>query len=447
MAAEERALSVSDAMRLAKGVLEKLQIRVLGEVSECTVKPGYKAVYFTLRDEYATLPCLMWRDAYAASGIELRPGVLMEVSGSFTAYAPKGRMQFQVRSIAAAGEGVLRLQVAMLARRLEAEGLMSERRKRPLAPYPVRIGLVTSPRGKAVHDVIRTLRRRYPLAELVIAGVQVEGEAAPQAIADGLRLVAGESCIDAVILCRGGGSYEDLMPFNSEVVARAVAASPVPVVTGIGHEPDNSIADMVADLRASTPTAAAEAVAPTAEEVASRVHAGAAMLARALRHRVAGERHRLELLSQHAAFTDPTRAFATRMQMLDLAADALARAIPRKMEHDQQALAYCAQGLRHCSATIGVRENERLSGLARRFSAVGPHVLRGASRSLETYASRLDDLSPVRILKRGYAVCYDESGTVLRSIDDVSIAQHVNVRLTDGRLACTVDNVQDGAEA
>lgn len=447
MADEQRALTVSDAMRLAKGALEKLQIRVLGEVSECTVKPGYKAVYFTLRDEYAVLPCLMWRDVYAASGIELRPGVLVEVSGSFTAYAPKGRLQFQARSIAAAGEGVLRMQVALLARRLEAEGLMSAQRKRPLPPYPARIGVVTSPRGKAVHDVIRTLRRRYPVAELVIAGVQVEGEAASAAIVSGLGLVAREPGIDVVILCRGGGSYEDLMPFNSEEVARAVAASPIPVVTGIGHEPDDSIADMVADVRASTPTAAAEAVAPSLDEVRGRLDAAAASLARALERTVAVRRHRVELLGERPVLADPRRLLAMRMQALDLAADGLGRAAPRLLERHRQALDACAQGLRRNAARTGAREAGRLEALGHRLIALGPGIVREASHELEVCAGRLDDLSPLRILRRGYAVCYDGSGAVVRSTADTAVGAMVGVRLSDGVLGCAVERIESGAEA
>jgi len=175
-------------------------------------------------------------------------------------------LQFVVRQLEPAGEGRLRMQVAELARRLEAEGLMSPERKRRIPSHPSRIAVVTSPRGKAVHDVLRTLRRRYPLAEVLVAGVAVEGDGAPSEIVEGLR-VAAAAQPDVVLLVRGGGSYEDLMPFNAESVARAVVASPVPVVTGIGHEPDTSIADMVADLRASTPTAAAESVAPSVEEL------------------------------------------------------------------------------------------------------------------------------------------------------------------------------------
>ena len=170
--AEERALTVTEAMSAAKRALEGVRIRVLGEVSEFNDKPGYKAAYFTVSDGGAAMPCLMWRDVYESSGVELRCGMLVELTGGFSAYVPKGRMQFQVRELSLAGEGNLRLQVAALARKLEAEGLMRPERKRALPRFPQRIALVTSPRGKAVHDVIRTLSRRYPIAELLIAGVR-----------------------------------------------------------------------------------------------------------------------------------------------------------------------------------------------------------------------------------------------------------------------------------
>jgi exodeoxyribonuclease VII large subunit len=242
--ADDRALTVTEAMTLAKGALEGVRVRVVGEVSEFNDKPGYKAAYFTVSDGGAAMPCLMWRDQYVASGVTLRCGMLVEMSGSFSAYIAKGRLQFTVRS-ALAGEGNLRLQVAALARKLEGEGLMRPERKRPLPRYPQRIAVVTSPRGKAVHDVVRTLRRRYPLAELLVAGVAVEGEGAPAAIAEGLR-VAGECRPDVVLLVRGGGSYEDLMP---SAPSRSPERS-LRVSSGRDRyrsEPDNSIADMVAD--------------------------------------------------------------------------------------------------------------------------------------------------------------------------------------------------------
>lgn len=418
MAEQPRALSVTEAMGLARGSLERIAVRVIGEVSELTDKPGYKAVYFTIGDGSSVMPCLIWRDAFAGCGIQLRCGMLVEVTGNFTCYAPKGRMQFQARTVALAGEGVLRMQVAELARRLEAEGLMRPERKRPLPPFPRRIALVTSPRGKAVHDVIRTLRRRYPCAELLIAGVAVEGACAADTIVQGIWAASTAEGVDVLIVARGGGSYEDLMPFNAEEVARAIVASPVPVVTGIGHEPDTTIADMVADLRASTPTAAAEAVAPSSAEVQARLRDTARLLGRALLHRVQTAEHRVRLLEHRAVFADPSSLFATRAQALDLAAGALARALPRRLEH----------------------EDERLTAAGSALARAGKRTLERAEDRMAMQAARLGDLSPLAILGRGYAVCYDESGErVVKSASDVAVGDAVRVRVAEGQLGCRVE--------
>lgn len=433
-------------MRLAKRALEQLSLRIVGEVSECTVKPGYKAVYFTVRDEYAVLPCLMWRDAFDGCGLDLRPGMLVEVSGSFTAYAPKGRLQFQVRTLNPAGEGVLRLQVAALARRLEAEGLMAPERKRALPTFPRKIGLVTSPRGKAVHDVIRTLSRRYPVAELVIAGVQVEGEGSVAAIVRGLQAVAAHPGVDVVILGRGGGSYEDLMPFNAEEIARAVATCPVPVVTGIGHEPDDSIADMVADYRASTPTAAAESVAPAQEEVAERLDAAARLLGRALAHSVRERAHHLRLLAQRPVFRDTACLLSARMQSLDFTAEALNRALPESLRQSQDALVRMQDAMSRSAVHLLEPHAARVDASRTRLSAGGMRLLERGERSWDLYAARLEDLSPLGILKRGYAVCYDETGSrVVRSVDDARPGDRVNVRLASGSLGCLVENTRTEA--
>jgi len=433
-------------MRLAKGALEQIAARVVGEVSDCTVKPGYKAVYFTIRDEYSVMPCLMWRDAFDQSGIDLRAGALVEVAGSFTAYPPKGRMQFQVRSISLAGEGALRLQVAALARRLEAEGLMLDVRKRPLPRFPRAIGLVTSPRGKAVHDVIRTLRRRFPAAELVIAGVQVEGDGAIAAIVEGLRLVGEAPGVEVAILCRGGGSYEDLMPFNDEQVARAVVSCPVPVVTGIGHEPDTSIADMVADLRASTPTAAAEAVVPACDEVAAQLDVTARLLASALEHVVRRAESRLQLVADRPMFCDRSWLLAQKMQMLDALASQLAKAIPERVRRDREAVTRNRLRLQHVAPGLFTRHEMRIRSVRDRLRIEGPRVTERASRSLGLAAARLEELSPLKILGRGYAVCYDEAGReVVRAATDVAVGDRVRVRVASGSLGCLVESVETEA--
>ncbi|MDZ4178585.1 MAG: exodeoxyribonuclease VII large subunit [Coriobacteriia bacterium] len=415
---EQRALSVSEAMNAAKRTLETLAFRVVGEVSEFSDKPGYKAAYFTICDQQASMSCMMWVDAYRASGVKLRCGMLVELSGTFSAYVPKGRMQFMVRSMSIAGEGMLRLQVAELARRLESEGLMRPELRRPLPSFPVRIGVVTSPRGKAVHDVIRTLRRRYPLAELMIAGVPVEGADAPRFIVQGLEAARKASC-DVILLVRGGGSYEDLMPFNHESVARAVASSDVPVVTGIGHEPDTSIADMVADLRASTPTAAAEAAAPSVAELQETLIGRRRMLGRALAHRIQIAAHRLNLLSQRPVLHDPNALFAPYFQRLDVDRLALHRAIPGRFERDGQ----------------------RLSYLREKLERIGPQAHARAAEKVARSAARLHDLSPLAILGRGYAVCFLADGAgIVRSTEDVREGDSISVRISDGTLGCVVQS-------
>lgn len=416
-----RALTVTEAMTKAKRTLEGLPMRVIGEVSEATDRSGYKAIYFTLSDGSSVMPCLMWRDVFAASGVQLSEGMLVEVSGSLTVYPPKGRMQFQVRTLQAAGEGALRMKVAQLAKKLESEGLMALERRRPLPVFPDRIALVTSPRGKAVHDVIRTLRRRYPVAELLVAGVAVEGANAADSIVEGLRC-AGDSGADVVILARGGGSYEDLMPFNDEIVARAVVACPVPVVTGIGHEPDTSIADMVADLRASTPTAAAEAVAPASDEIEGRLTSLRRLLARALSHGVRSAERRVAVVGSHPFFRDPRALTSLYAQRMDTAAAGLPRAIPGRL----------------------ARDRARLDAGAKRLSTAAQRTRERADSAFRHLASRLEDLSPLGILARGYAVCYAEDGrSVIRSAASLSIGDEVLVRLHSGTAGCRVESVID----
>lgn len=416
------ALSVSAAMAQAKGALEAFTVKLVGEVSEVNNKPGYKAVYFTVKDEKASLPCMMWLNRYQAAGVDLRVGMLVEITGRFTLYAPKGRMNFDAFSIAVAGEGNLRLQVANLAKKLQAEGLMNPERKRAIPVFPETIGVVTSPRGAVVHDMLRTLRRRFPLAQIVLAGVPVEGTQAPQGLIEGLQATAAAGA-EVVLLGRGGGSFEDLMPFNDENLARAIAALPIPVVTGIGHEPDTSIADMVADLRASTPTAAAEAVSPAPETLNARLDSSGTALSGALSHRIERQHTLLDRVAQHPLFRDPNMLFAVESQTLDMAEDCIHRAIPLSIERDKAKLE---------------RSADRLVGY-------GNVLLQPFSSSLSLSASRLHDLSPLVILSRGYAITRDESGGVIKSVVAAHVGDKVRVDLSDGSLNCCIENVEETA--
>ena len=434
-----KVLTVTQASQLAKQQLEKINVTVEGEVSEVSDKAGYKAVYFTLADESSALSCLMWRNNYARSGMTLRKGMLVQITGHFTYYVAKGRVNFDVRSIKLAGEGDLRMRVAELARKLQAEGLMDPSRKKLLPRMAAKIAVVTSPRGKAVHDVLRTLRRRSPQVEVYICGVPVEGDGAPEAICNGLA-VADRSDCDVILLVRGGGSYEDLMPFNDEKVARAVAACVHPVVTGIGHEPDNSIADMVADRRCSTPTAAAEASAVEIVQLAQQLDQLGMRASGALSARLDRARHHLDQLATRPLFTDPSFLIGTHAMRLDADADRLARAIPGALAANRQALEQAR--LRLAAALPGTvraaRSSVDAAGSALR--GAGMRLLVGPRSRLALSAARLEDLSPVAILSRGYAIAYDADGRAVRSVGQVSPGDPLDVMVDDGRLKCTVED-------
>lgn len=479
-------------MHLARGALEQVRLTVVGEVSEFNDKPGYKAAYFSLADQGATMSAMMWKNRYLASGVTLRQGMLVEVRGRFSAYEAKGRMQFVVDRLSVAGEGALRMRVHQIAERLAREGLMDDARKRPLPAYPTRIGLVTSPRGKAVWDVIRTFRRRWPAAELLFAGVPVEGERAPQNLIDGLAAVVAGGA-EVVVLGRGGGSYEDLMPFNDERLARAVAACPVPVVTGIGHEPDNTLCDMVADRRASTPTGAAGAATPDAAETAALLDHDASRLSHALGMQVTELAHGLDVIASRPVFADEHALTGALEQACDTLDERLRRAIPAMMEQRRVRLAACESRLRALAPRMAegpaarvAAQRVRLEDLAQRLlrepasrvahqadrldavagrlaspseaqvAALAQRLGQRAQEMLDPYqaqvgalAKALDGLSPVGTLARGYSVTRTAGGEVVRSIGQAPPGAEIAVRVADGTLRAQVTSVAaaDGDQA
>jgi exodeoxyribonuclease VII large subunit len=436
---EELMLSVTQALALAKQALEGITVSIMGEVSELSDRPGYKAVYFTLADEGAALSCLIWSNVYTQLGFRLQRGMLLEVRGRFSLYAPKGRMNFIVSQINVAGEGALRLRVAELARRLAGEGLIDPARRRPLPAFPQRIGLVTSPHGKAVHDVLRTLRRRYPLAEVILAGVMVEGASAAQAVQAGLAAVC-QAGAEIVLVVRGGGSYEDLMPFNDEGLARAIAAAAVPVVTGIGHEPDTTIADMVADLRASTPTAAAESVAPDAQELGGWLQGARGRLRDRWRSQLGQMRARLAALAERPLLRDPQALYLGPASVLEQSAMRLHQALPLALRDDRERLLSGRAALARAGLALsaGRRGDLRLMNLRLRSK---PQALERASGDVTLRAAQLESLSPLAVLARGYAAAYDGAGQILSSIRVVRPGDAIRVRLKDGSLGCTVREV------
>lgn len=454
-------LSISAALELAKGSLEKLKLRVIGEVSEVNVKSGYANAYFTLKDETGTLPCQMWRDRYSKMGVALEIGMVVELVGRFSLYPKKGRMHFQVFAISVAGEGMLRQQVAMLERKLAAEGLMDPARKVPVPSYPMKIGVVTSPRGDAIHDVLRTTRRRFPLAHIYVAGVPVEGAAAPQRMIEGMR-ACYRARVDVILLVRGGGSYEDLMPFNDEGLARAIAKCPIPVVTGIGHEPDTTIADLVGDMRASTPTGAAEAVTAQTSQLLEYLRGQAENMARHQSRRIENASLQLERYASRPVFKDSRTMFSIDFMSLDMYRDRLSRALPAGFQRDRVRLAGYASrlavrpamlasfqvrldalGSRLRASTSALDHDELLIDSQRdRLREVASKLLVGFRHDAALRAGRLNDLSPLAILARGYAIARDEQGCVVKHADSISVGDALEISVADGEIRATVDSVK-----
>lgn len=434
---EKEALSVSAAITIAKSLLQQHAFRITGEVSELSDKPGYKAVYFTIKDNDATLSCLMWKNRYAQAGVPLRIGAKVVVTGKFTIFAPKGRMNFEVSSLSLAGDGDLRAQVAALAEKLRQEGLMDTARKRPLVIYPQRIGLVTSPRGAAVHDVLRTLRRRFPAAKILLAGVPVEGKQASLNMIEALHTVVAAGA-EEVLVVRGGGSFEDLMPFNDEALARAIAQCLVPVITGIGHEPDTSIADMVADYRASTPTAAAEAVSPHQRDVALLLDEDARRMKSVMMARLNRSDEYLNQIAARPVFRDPLSLFATDFQMLDVLQMSLDRSLGRYLPVQIQNLNQLSHVLNQAELALLHRYRDSLVSLQTVLEKVGAKSLEPRVSEVALMAARLHDLSPLKTLARGWSIAHNEDGVVVQSITQVKPGDRLSVRVKDGLIDTNV---------
>jgi exodeoxyribonuclease VII large subunit len=353
-------------------------------------------VYFTLKDPDASMRCVMWRSTLPRlSYLPAGDGEAVLAHGYISVYEPNGQYQFYVDELEPVGLGALQAQFEQLKARLAQEGLFDEARKQPLPPFPRRIGVVTSPAGAALRDILNVLRRRYPLAEVILSPTQVQGEDAPPQIVSALQALSEVKDVDVIVLARGGGSLEDLWAFNDERVARAVAASPIPVVCGVGHETDFTIADFVADLRAPTPSAAAELVTPDREELARRLR-----------------RFRVQLEA------GVEEAIARRRRMLVGEIRALRRLSPQAwIDRRRQRVDDLSRGAQTAIAHRLALGRERLNGLSLRLSALNPQAT----------------------LARGYAIVRRvEDGHVVSRVGQVTSGDRLSVQVSDGEFGSIV---------
>lgn len=438
----DQVVSVHEAVAFcAKEVKRLPSLTIRGEISGFrgpNARSGH--CYFQLKDELSSVDAIIWRGLFQKLDFPLRDGVQVEMSGSFNIYEASGKLSFVATSVRVAGEGLLRQQVAELARKLQAEGLMDESRKRPIPVFCNTIAVVTSLSGAVINDVLRTLARRNPLVRVIEVGCKVQGADAAPSIIEALEQAA-HMHPDAILLVRGGGSFEDLMVFNDEQVARAVAASPVPVITGIGHEPDTSICDMVSDRRASTPTAAAESVAPAINELVSKLQAQAKQLQAAALQQVSGsdtgltyQAQRLNQAMSHnlataqsfvlkyvgrPCLTNPAYLYETRVMQLEQTKERLLDALPQFMEHKHTVLQNSTVHLNH----------------------LAQHLLDTPRSLIAKDAASLEALSPLKVLTRGYSLTQDAEGHVLGSVVEFSPHQRITIKLVDGSVDAEVCKV------
>ena len=377
------------------------ELWVQGEVSNFKVASSGHA-YFTLKDGNAQLPCVMWKPQVLRQQRHFLPrnGDAVEAHGRIDVYEAGGRYQFYADVLRPAGEGDLYREFQRLKAQLESEGLFDEARKRPLPRFPRRIGVVTSATGAALRDILNTLRRRYPLAEVVLAPALVQGQEAPQAIVEALRALNVHAHPDVIILARGGGSLEDLWAFNDEAVVRAVAASEAPVITGVGHQTDFTLVDYAADLRAPTPTGAAEQAVPHRDDLL--------VVLQGLESR----------LNRAAAL-----AFASRRAGLTALEVRLQRHAPRYRLFSQA---------------------QRLDEIARQMEVALQHALALQHMRLEGLAHRLEALNPLAVLRRGYALVTDAEGQVVRQPAQAPVDAEIRVRLAEGSLRARVTAHEEG---
>ena len=434
----------SAIQRLLSG--EFRDVKVEGEISNCThARSGHW--YFTLKDEKAEISCVCFRQRAMRLTTLPKHGLAVVARGRIGVFERRGAYQLCVDWLEPRGTGALQERFERLKARLEAEGLFDKERKRQLPPFPRRIGIVTSPRGAAIADMLRVLERRHPGLHIRLYPSLVQGEGASVEIAKGIRHFGSGEWAEVVIAGRGGGSLEDLWSFNEEIVARAIAVSAVPVVSAVGHETDFTIADFVADVRAPTPSVAAELVVPEAAALVDGLVESQERLGRAMRARLVRLRTRvLESSLERVARTVEHRLGAEGQRLDDLG-DRLVAAERDRLGHSRKLLE--AAELRLAGLDVRVRlarDGARLSELLQRMFPAVRSVMERSGHRLEILRSRLDVLSPIAILERGYAIVRTANGVILRRAEEVAPGDPLAVRLHEGELAVRVESTRPAAD-
>lgn len=444
-AQSRRIWRVADLVSAVRTTVERgyTDVWVEGEISN--FRPAESGhLYFTLKDGEAQIRIVMFRSQ--ARLLRFRPenGMQILARGRVTIYDARGELQLSAESLEPVGAGALQLAFEQLKNKLAQEGLFDPSRRQPIPQLPRRIGLVTSPRGAALHDMLNILARRHENVSILIYPAQVQGEAAPGEVAAGVRYFNRTKSVDVVVIARGGGSVEDLAAFNDEALARVVAASHLPVISAVGHETDFTICDFVADLRAPTPSAAAELVVESKHQLSEHLAHLQQRLGRATRYNLSLARNRLTELAQHGAFNRIEDLLGRRGQRLDELTFRLASGFRGSMRDYQRRLEIAAARVRHFDfrrslAATRVQLSSRTETLVR---AMQVQVAERRAR-LNQMSGKLEALSPVRILDRGYALVFDSDGKLIKDAAQVAPGRQISARLARGSFAAKVTETRE----
>jgi len=434
--------SVSELNDEARTVLEAQfrSVWVTGEISNLA-RPGSGHIYFSLKDDAAEIRCAMFRGQNRQLSFRPDNGNQVIVRGRATIYAARGSYQLVLEHMEPAGEGLLRRRLEELKAKLQSEGLFEQSHKQALPSLPRRIGVVTSPTGAAVHDILQILARRFPAVPVVIYPTQVQGDRAQHEITAALEAAVRRDECDVLIVGRGGGSLEDLWAFNEERVVRAIFACPIPVVSAVGHEVDFTIADLVADVRAPTPSAAAELVVPDAAGITRGLQAAEQRLANAIRRRLDESRRLLEQLRVRVGGRHPGLILQQHAQRVDELAQRFTAALTRRVDFDRLRLANALQRFRNAAPLPLIDRHSRdiRQARLRMTAAMQSHLVRTRGE-LSALAAGLDGVSPLQTLQRGYAIVADtDTGAVLRDAAALWSGQRITGQLANGGFEATID--------
>ena len=441
----EQVYSVSELNRLARQLLEQDLPRmwVSGEISNLA-RPASGHLYFSLKDERAQIRCALFRGANRSS-FTPENGMQVLARGRVSLYEPRGDYQLIVDHLEAAGEGLLRRRLEELKQKLAAAGLFDPARKQPLPALPGAIGVITSPSGAAVRDIVHILRRRFPAIPVIIYPVQVQGEQAKFDIVKAFETAARRAECEVLILARGGGSLEDLWAFNEEIVAHAIAACPIPVVSGVGHEIDFTIADLVADVRAPTPSGAAELVVPDSRDWLRHLQALERRTVLASSRVLANTLTRQQQLAARLARCHPGYQLRQNAQRLDELRHQLSAALGNRLALDALRIDNALHRLQRVSPVMRLRlATERITGARQQLAAAIRVNISATGSRLAVLSGRLQTVSPLATLERGYAIVLDAAGSVVRSATQLKAGDTITARLADGVIGATVDRTNQG---